>query len=288
MTNPDVRTFFDEGTQSATHVVVDPFTHTCAVIDPVLGFEEGTGLILTDTADQCIAHIKTNGLTLEWILETHIHTDRLSALHYFKQELGGKTAISEKVTQLQQHYDEEFHADSSFKTDGSQFDHLFSAAERFMLGHIRCIALPTPGHTPESMTYFIGDTAFVGDTLYMPDIGTARTDLPGSDIRVLYDSIQDIFEFPPETRLYMCHDQLTPQRDKFHWQSTIEEQRTKNIHVHDGISLDEFTRLRQIADSELDAPASGSPIIHVNIRAGNLPEPEENGNRYLKMPVAVT
>lgn len=282
---PLVKAFFDEATFTVSYVVVDPATRACAIIDSVLDFDPASGRTHKDSADAVIAYVQGEDLKVEWILETHVHADHLSAAPYLKQKLGGKLGIGFNITVVQNTFGKVFNAGTDFARDGSQFDHLFTDNETFSVGRIKARALHTPGHTPACMAYVIGDAAFVGDTLFMPDYGTARCDFPGGDARQLYRSIQKLFALPPETRLFMCHDYKAPGREEYRWETTVAEERARNIHVRDGISEDEFVTMRTKRDATLDMPRLILPSVQVNMRAGHMPPPEANGVRYLKLPV---
>jgi glyoxylase-like metal-dependent hydrolase (beta-lactamase superfamily II) len=282
---PQVRAFFDEATFTVSYVVADPKTRRCAVIDSVLDFEAASGRTRKDSADAIIAFIRDRNLTLEWILETHVHADHLSAAPYIQQQLGGRLGIGFNITVVQNTFGKLFNAGTEFARDGSQFDHLFADNEAFRIGNIEAKALHTPGHTPACMTYLVGDAAFVGDTLFMPDYGTARCDFPGGDARQLYRSIRRIFALPPETRLFLCHDYKAPGRNEYRWETTVAAERQANIHVHDGVTEEEFVAMRTKRDATLDMPRLILPSVQVNMRAGHLPPPDENGTRYLKLPI---
>jgi glyoxylase-like metal-dependent hydrolase (beta-lactamase superfamily II) len=282
---PLVKAFFDEATFTVSYVVVDPSSKVCAVVDSVLDFDPASGRTHRESADAVIAYVQGEGLKVEWILETHVHADHLSAAPYLKQKLGGKLGIGFNITVVQNTFGKVFNAGTDFARDGSQFDHLFTDGESFSIGNIKARAIHTPGHTPACMTYVIGDAAFVGDTLFMPDYGTARCDFPGGDARQLFRSIQKLFALPPETRLFMCHDYKAPGRDEYRWETTVAEERARNIHVRDGIGEDEFVAMRTKRDATLDMPRLILPSVQVNMRAGHMPPAEANGVRYLKLPV---
>ena len=282
---PDVAAFFDEDTFTVSYVVADPATRRCAVVDSVLDFDPASGRTRKTSADEIIRHIRNSGLELEWILETHVHADHLSAAPYIQQQLGGRLGIGFNITVVQETFGRVFNAGTDFARDGRLFDHLFRDNEAFRIGSIDARALHTPGHTPACMTYVIGDAAFIGDTLFMPDYGTARCDFPGGDARELYRSIQRIFALPPETRLFLCHDYKAPGRDEYRWETTVAEQRARNIHVHDGVSEEAFVAMRTGRDATLPMPRLILPSVQVNMRAGRLPPAEDNGIRYLKLPV---
>ncbi|MFV0885719.1 MBL fold metallo-hydrolase [Metapseudomonas otitidis] len=283
--NAHVEPFFDPATFTYSYVVSDPASRRCAVVDSVLDYDPAAGRTRTASADRLIAYVREQGLTLEWILETHVHADHLSAAPYIRRQLGGRLAIGEHITVVQRTFGTLFNAESGFATDGSQFDHLLKDGDRFSVGGIQAQALHTPGHTPACMTYLIGDAAFVGDTLFMPDYGTARCDFPGGDARTLYRSIRRLFALPDATRLFMCHDYKAPGREHFLYQTSVGEERAHNVHVHEGISEDEFVAMRQARDATLGMPALILPSVQVNMRAGQLPPAEANGTRYLKIPL---
>ncbi|OLF73033.1 MBL fold metallo-hydrolase [Maricaulis sp. W15] len=282
---PTVKAFFDEDTFTVSYVVSDPMTKQAAIIDSVLDFDPASGRTSTQSADRLLEHIRREGLTVNWVLETHVHADHLSAAPYLARETGGRIGIGSHVTHVQAVFGDLFDAEPDFARDGSQFGHLFKDGERFKIGSIEAEAIYTPGHTPACMVYHVGDVAFVGDTLFMPDFGTARCDFPGGDARSLYTSIQKIFALPDETRLYMCHDYKAPGRDHYAWETTVAEQKAGNIHVHAGITEDEFVAMRTARDKELSMPRLILPSVQVNMRAGNLPPPADNGTRYLKLPL---
>ncbi|WP_425500947.1 MBL fold metallo-hydrolase [Skermanella pratensis] len=285
MMKPEVIPFFDEATNTVSYVVVDPATKAAALIDSVLDFDPKSGRTSTASADRLVAAVHERGLTVEWILETHIHADHLSAAPYLKEKLGGRIGIGEHIREVQKVFRTLFNMEPAFVTDGRQFDHLFADGERFDVGGLECRAIHTPGHTPADMTYVVGDAAFVGDTLFQPDYGTARCDFPGGDAHALYRSIRRILDLPPETRLFTGHDYKPPGRDHFAWESTVSLQRARNVHVHDGVGEEEFVALREARDRTLDMPKLIIPSIQVNVRAGRLPPPEGNGKRYLKIPI---
>ncbi len=284
MNSPDVKAFFDEATFTVSYVVSDPTTHRAAILDPVLNFDPVSGRCSTESADQMIAYLKEASLDVDWILETHVHADHLSSAPYLKGQLGGKTAIGASVTAVQDEFKTIFNM-MDLASDGSQFDQLFDDGESFKLGCIDAQVIATPGHTPACVTYVIGDSAYVGDTLFMPDFGTARTDFPGGSAEQLYHSIQKIFALQGDTRLFMCHDYKAPGRDEFAWETSVKEQRDNNIHINKSISEAAFVALREGRDAQLGMPKLILPSIQVNIRAGRLPDPEDNGIRYLKTPI---
>lgn len=281
----EVRCFFDEPTFTASYCVHDPASGKAAIIDSVCDFDQPSGRTSFQSADAIVAYAKENQLSVEWLLETHAHADHLSAAPYLQEKLGGKIAIGAKIKEVQVAFSTVFNEGRSFPCDGSQFDHLFEDGDRFMLGQVPAMSLHVPGHTPACMAYVIGDAVFVGDTLFMPDYGSARADFPGGDARKLYRSIRRLMQLPDETRVFVCHDYQTPQRSEFNWETTMGDQRTGNIHVHEGIAEDGFVAMRTRRDATLGMPKLILPSIQVNIRAGHLPEPENNGTRYLKLPL---
>jgi glyoxylase-like metal-dependent hydrolase (beta-lactamase superfamily II) len=280
-----IESFFHETTYTITHVVWDPDAETCAIIDPALDFDAKSGRTGTAAADGVISFVRAKGLQTAWILETHVHADHLTAAPYLKAALGGQVGIGNRISDVQQTFKGVFNAESGFRTDGSQFDHLFSDGETFPIGGLEARVMHTPGHTPACITYVIGDAAFVGDTLFMPDYGTARCDFPGGDAATLYASVRRILELPPETRLFMCHDYKAPGRDEYAWETTVAAQRAENLHVHDGVDEAAYVKMRTERDAKLDMPALLLPSIQVNMRAGELPPPEDNGVSYLKLPL---
>ncbi|MFO7530106.1 MAG: MBL fold metallo-hydrolase [Marinobacter sp.] len=285
MSNPVVQHFFDEPTNTFSYVVRDPDSQACAIMDSVLDFDYAAGRTDVRSADEIIRYVRDNDLTVEWILETHVHADHLSAAPYLHEKFGGKTGIGEKIVDVQEIFGKAFNAGTEFARDGSQFDRLFREGDTFRIGNLEGRVLHTPGHTPACLTYVIGDAAFVGDTLFMPDFGTARCDFPGGDARTLYRSIQKVLSLPPETRLFMCHDYGAPGREEFLFQTTVAEEREANIHVHEGVSEDDFVRMRTERDATLDMPRLILPSVQVNMRAGHMPPAEDNGQVYLKVPV---
>jgi glyoxylase-like metal-dependent hydrolase (beta-lactamase superfamily II) len=284
MPKPDVSAFHDEATFTITYVVSDPATSRAAVVDPVLDFDLASGRTSTQSADEVIAHITANNLSVDWILETHVHADHLSGAPYIREKLGGRAAIGADVTTVQETFKGVFNL-KDLATDGSQFDQLFADGETLMVGDIKGSVIATPGHTPACVTYVIGDAAFVGDTLFMPDFGSARTDFPGGSATQLYDSIQKILALPDETRLFMCHDYKAPGRDTYAWETSVAEQRKANIHINDDVAKKEFVEMREGRDSQLGMPKLILPSLQVNLRAGHLPVPEDNDIRYLKIPL---
>lgn len=282
---PQVKSFFDPATFTVSYVVHDPETRVAAVIDSVLDFDAAAGRTSSRSADAIIDHVRQHDLTVEWLLETHAHADHLSAAPYIQQALGGKLAIGRAILEVQGIFGKLFNAGSAFARDGSQFDRLFDDGDRFSIGNLQVTVLHVPGHTPADLAYVIGDAAFVGDTLFMPDYGTARADFPGGDARTLYRSIRRLLSLPPETRLFLCHDYKAPGRDEFRWETTVAEQRAGNVHVHDGADEQSFVTMREARDAQLDMPKLILPSIQVNMRGGHLPEPDDNGIRYLKIPL---
>lgn len=280
-----IRSFFDEDTFTVTHVISDPATGKAAIIDSVLDFDPASGRTSYASADKVIAYVENAGLEVEWLLETHAHADHLSAAPYLQEKLGGKLAIGRHILTVQQVFGKIFNEGTRFARDGSQFDHLFDDGDRFRVGSIEAIALHVPGHTPADMTYVIGDAAFIGDTLFMPDYGTARADFPGGDARTLYRSIRRLLSLPDQTSLHLCHDYKAPGRDTYAWVTTVGEEREHNVHIRTGVSEDQFVAMREARDATLGMPRLILPSIQVNMRGGRLPEPEDNGTSYLKLPV---
>lgn len=284
MKQPNVHAFHDEATFTVTYVVSDPETGRAAIIDPVHDFDAASGRLSTSSADEVIEFVREKGLHVEWILETHVHADHLSGAPYLQAHLGGTLAIGKQVSVVQDTFSKVFNLDD-LQTDGSQFDRLFTDGDTFSVGNIEGHVIATPGHTPACIVYVVGDAAFVGDTLFMPDFGTARTDFPGGSAAQLYDSIQRILALPDDTRLFMCHDYKAPGRDAFAWETTVAEQRANNVHINDKVSKDAFIAMREKRDGELGMPKLILPSLQVNLRAGHLPSPEDNGRRYLKIPL---
>ncbi|MCX7898933.1 MAG: MBL fold metallo-hydrolase [Methylocystis sp.] len=282
-----VKTFFDEPTFTATHVAWDPKTKRAAIIDSVLNFDFDSGRTSTKGADAVIEFVKSEGLGVDWLLETHAHADHLSAAPYLQEKLGGKLAIGSEIVTVQNVFGKIFNFGEEFRRDGSQFDKLFKDGDTFTVGDIPAIALYVPGHTPADLAYVIGDAAFIGDTLFMPDYGTARADFPGGDAHKLYRSIRRLLSLPGETRVFLCHDYKAPQRAVYVWETTIADQKEKNVHVHDGVSEEEFVEMRTKRDATLDLPHLIIPSVQVNVRGGHLPPAESNGKRYLKVPLDV-
>ncbi len=282
--SPRVKAFFDEATFTISYVVAEPDGSHCAIIDPVLDYDPKSGRTGTASADALVAHVRDADLTVDWILETHPHADHLTAAPYLQDQLGGRIAIGEGVRRVQENFKQIFNLADEFRTDGSQFQHLFADDETFMIGAMPARVMYTPGHTPSCITYVIGDAAFVGDTMFMPDFGSARCDFPDGDARTLYRSVHRILSLPPETRLYMCHD-YGPGGRAYEWETTVAQQRAENIHLHDGISEDAFVEMRTARDETLSMPVLILPAIQVNIRAGHFPPAEDNGVAYLKIPL---
>lgn len=282
--NPQVHGIFDPATWTVTYVVYEKVGSGCAIIDSVLDYDPKSGRTHTTSADKVIAFVKEKNLKVEWILETHAHADHVTAAPYLKEKLGGVTAIGDHIQQVQKVFQGVFNLEASFKTDGSQFGHLLKADEEFKIGELTGKTLFVPGHTPACVAYQIGDAVFVGDTMFMPDVGTARCDFPGGDAKVLYQSVRKLLSLPNETRLFMCHD-YPPTDRAICFETTVAEQREKNIHVHDGVSEAEFVAMRSKRDATLEMPVLILPSVQVNIRAGEMPPAEANGVAYLKIPV---
>ncbi|PEQ14241.1 MBL fold metallo-hydrolase [Novosphingobium sp. PC22D] len=282
---PAIAAFFDEATNTVSYVVHDPATREAAIIDSVLDYDAAAGRTSHRSADRIIAHIESNDLKATWLIETHAHADHLSAAPYLQERLGGTLAIGAEIVRVQEVFGKLFNAGSRFARDGSQFDHLFEDGETFRIGGLEAIALHVPGHTPADMAFVVGDAAFVGDTMFMPDYGTARADFPGGDARQLFRSIRRLLSLPRETRLFLCHDYKAPGRDEYAWETTVGAQRDANVHVRDGIGEDDFVAMRTARDSGLSLPNLILPSVQVNMRGGRLPEPEGNGVRYLKIPL---
>lgn len=281
----DVTAFFDEATNTVTYLLADPTGTACAIIDSVLDFDYASGRTDTRSADAMIAHIRSARLDLQWILETHVHADHLSAAPYIQNQLGGKIGIGTHITDVQTTFGKVFNEGSEFQRDGSQFDRLFAEGDSFHIGQLPARVLHTPGHTPACLTYVIGDAAFVGDTLFMPDFGTARCDFPGGSAAVMYASVQRIMALPDETRVFVCHDYKAPGRENFAWESTVGDQKRRNVHIGAGRSMDDFVALRQARDASLAMPRLIIPSLQVNMRAGHMPPPEPDGKTYLKVPI---
>lgn len=278
------RAFFDRPTWTVSYVVSDNATGAAAVIDPVLDYDFKSGHTDTKAADQILAYLKDSDLKVQWILETHAHADHLSAARYLQQRVGGRIAIGENIRQVQATFKKLYNLERNFPPDGSQFDHLFQDNETFLIGAVEARAMLVPGHTPADMAYLIEDSVFVGDTLFMPDVGTARADFPGGDAATLYRSIRRLLELPPQTRMYVCHDYPPSGRDA-QWETTVAEQRAKNIHVRDGITQEGFVAMRKARDARLEVPTLILPSIQVNVRAGEMPPADDNGVAYLRIPI---
>jgi glyoxylase-like metal-dependent hydrolase (beta-lactamase superfamily II) len=282
---PEVKAFFDEATNTISYVVREPQGNTCAIVDSILDYDPAAGRTDTTSADAIIAWVKDQGLNVAWILESHVHADHLSAAPYLQEHLGGKIGIGSNITVVQNTFGKIFNEGTAFQRDGSQFDALFNEADTFHIGQLRADVLHTPGHTPACLTYVIGDAAFVGDTLFMPDFGTARCDFPGGSAEDLYNSIQKILALPDDTRIFVGHDYKAPGRDEFAWETTVGEQKAMNIHIGAGKPLEDFVSMRTTRDAQLGMPRLILPSLQTNMRAGNLPEPEDNGARYFKVPI---
>ena len=286
MDTPAVHAWFDDATNTISYVVWDPATRHAAIIDPVLDYDHRSGRASHRSADAVLGFISDHDLTVQWILETHAHADHLSAAPYLKEKTGAPIGIGEHITDVQRTFAPVFGLDD-VSGDGREFDRLFRDGNTFALGGLAIEVIHTPGHTPACVSYRIGDAVFVGDTLFMPDYGTARADFPGGDARTLYRSIQKLLALPPHTTLYMCHDYKAPGRDHFAWEATVADEKTRNVHVGGGVDEDSFVAMRETRDATLSAPTLLLPSLQVNIRAGRLPEPESNGRRYLKIPLKI-
>ena len=282
--NANVQPFFDAATWTITYVVYDQPGSACAIIDPVLDYDPKSGRTRTDSADKLVAFVREQRLRVRWILETHAHADHLTAAPYLRSELGGQIAIGSNITQVQAIFKKVFNLEPGFRLDGSQFDQLLDDGETLAIGSLQIEALAVPGHTPSCMAYKVGDAVFVGDTLFMPDVGTARCDFPGGDAATLYRSVRKLLALPPATRLFMCHD-YPPDGRAAKWASTVADQRARNIHIHDGVTEGQFIAMRKARDATLEMPNLILPSIQVNIRAGQLPPAEANGKSYLKIPL---
>lgn len=282
---PIVTHFFDEPTNTYSYIVQDPSSKRCAIIDSVLDFDYAAGRTKTESAEAILTFVREKQLTVEWILETHVHADHLSAAPYLQQKTGTKLGIGEHIKTVQETFGKAFNAGTEFARDGSQFDRLFADGDTFSIGNLEAHVLHTPGHTPACLTYVIGDAAFVGDTLFMPDYGTARCDFPGGDARTLYHSIQKIFSLPDETRIFLCHDYKAPNREHYAFETTVGEEKRNNVHVGGNTTEDEFVKMRTERDKTLDMPRLILPSVQVNMRAGNMPPAEDNGQTYLKIPL---
>lgn len=283
--SPKIQAYFDEPTNTVSYLVADPSTRAAAIVDPVLDYDHGSGALSTRSAQRILADVKEAGLTLQWVLETHAHADHLSAAPFFQRKTGARVVIGEHIAEVQRIFSKTFNL-NDISCTGEEFDKLVRDGETFMLGNMKVSVMHTPGHTPACVTYRIGDAVFVGDTLFMPDYGTARADFPGGDARRLYRSIRRLLALPPATRLFLCHDYKAPGRDRYAWETTVAEQLAHNVHVHEGVSEDEFASMREARDATLSAPQLLLPSIQVNIRAGRLPAPEDNGVAYLKIPLS--
>jgi len=283
--SPDITAFFDDATNTISYVVREPQGRSVAIVDSVLDFDYASGRTDTASADEIITFVQDNGLEVAWILETHVHADHLSAAPYLQDKLGGKIGIGRNITVVQDTFGKVFNEGTEFQRDGSQFDQLFQEGDSFHIGQMRGDVLHTPGHTPACMTYVIGDAAFVGDTLFMPDFGTARCDFPGGSARDLFNSIQKILSLPDETRIFVGHDYKAPGRETYAWESTVGEQKAKNVHVGDGKSEQDFVAMREERDATLGMPKLIVPSLQVNMRAGNMPDADDKGNVFLKVPV---
>lgn len=282
---PQVRAFFDELTFTASYVVSDAATKRAVIIDSVWNFDHASGRTSFESANAIVDHVTTEGLTVDWILETHAHADHLSAAPYLQEKLGGKLAIGREIVTVQGVFGKIFNEGTEFARDGSQFDRLLGDGDTLQVGSIPLIALFVPGHTPADMAYVIGDALFTGDTMFMPDYGSARADFPGGDARRLFQSVRRLMALPDETRVFLCHDYKAPNRDEFVWETTMLAERAGNVHLHDGVSEDEFVAMRTQRDATLSMPKLILPSLQVNIRGGRLPEPDDNGVAYLKLPV---
>ncbi len=285
MNKPQVTAFFDNDTNTISYIVEDPQTGKCAVFDSLLDYDSASGRTSTESAQALIDCIEERSLTVEWIIDTHVHADHVTAAHYLKKKLGGRTAIGEMITEVQKTFGKIFNEGQAFHTDGSQFDHLFTDNETYQLGEISCRAIHTPGHTSACMVHQVGDALFVGDTLFMPDFGTARCDFPGGDSVQLYQSIQRIFELPDDLRMFLCHDYKAPGRDVFAWETTVGEQRNNNVQARQSVTEKEFVAMRNERDNKLGTPKLMVPSVQINMRAGEFPDPENNGQRYIKVPL---
>ncbi|MCL9998625.1 MAG: MBL fold metallo-hydrolase [Erythrobacter sp.] len=282
---PEIASFFDPATYTVTYVASDPATGEAAIVDSVLDFDPNSGRTATASADKVIDYVSSHNMKVKWLLETHAHADHFSAAPYLQEQLGGKIAIGAEITRVQNVFGKLFNAGTDFERDGSQFDALFKDGDTFTIGNLPVTVMHVPGHTPADIAYVVGEAVFVGDTMFMPDYGTARADFPGGDARQLFRSLRRILSLPPETRLFMCHDYLPKGRTTYVWETTVAAEREGNIHAHDGITEDEFVAMREARDATLDMPRLILPSVQVNMRAGHLPPPDENGVTYLKIPV---
>lgn len=281
----DIQHFFDENTNTFSYVVSDPVTRQCAIIDSVLDYDPASATTSTIHADEIIAYIQKNELTVEWILETHVHADHLTASQYLKEQLGGKIAMSHKISIVQETFSAIYNLDIKYFNSHQSFDYLFADHETFTIGELQAYNIPTPGHTPACLSYVIGDAVFVGDTLFMPDYGTARCDFPKGSAGQLYDSVQSLYELPEETRVFLCHDYLPESRERYEHETLLKTQKEQNIHIHTGVSKAEFIEMRTQRDATLTMPKLILPSIQINMDAGKFPQPEANGIRYLKLPL---
>lgn len=284
---PQVKGFFDEPTFTISYVVSDAATKKAAIIDSVWDFDQASGRTSFESADAIVDYVREQGLTIEWILETHAHADHLSAAPYLQEKLGGKMAIGREILTVQGVFGKIFNEGTEFARDGSQFDQLLEDGDQLMIGDIPLIVMHVPGHTPADLAYVVGDALFTGDTMFMPDYGSARADFPGGDARKLYRSVRRLMKLPDDTRVFLCHDYKAPNRDEYVWETTMLAERTGNVHLHDGVSEDEFVEMRTQRDATLAMPKLILPSLQVNIRGGRLPPPEDNGVRYLKLPLDV-
>jgi glyoxylase-like metal-dependent hydrolase (beta-lactamase superfamily II) len=282
---PEIASFFDPATYTVTYVAHDPATHEAAIIDSVLDFDPNSGRTTTTSADAVIDYVTSHNLKVTWLLETHAHADHFSAAPYLQEKLGGKIAIGADITTVQSVFGKLFNAGSEFAHDGSQFDVLFKDGDTFAIGNLPVTVMHVPGHTPACIAYVVGEAVFVGDTMFMPDYGTARADFPGGNARTLFRSLRRILSLPAETRLFMCHDYLPKGRTEYVWETTVAAEREGNVHAHDGVTEDEFVAMREARDATLDMPRLILPSVQVNMRAGHLPPPDDNGVVYLKLPV---
>lgn len=283
--HPSVKAFFDDATNTVSYIVRDPAGSACAIIDSVLDYDAAAGRTDTSSADQIIAYVQAEDLRTEWILESHVHADHLSAAPYLQEKLGGKIGIGRQITVVQNTFGKVFNEGTAFQRDGSQFDALFEEGDSIHIGQLRVDVLHTPGHTPACLTYVIGNAAFVGDTLFMPDFGTARCDFPGGSAEDLYASIQKILALPDETRIFVGHDYKAPGRDEFAWETTVGEQKALNVHVGAGRPMEDFVAMRTERDAKLGMPRLILPSLQTNMRAGHFPEPDETGKRFFKVPI---
>ena len=281
----DIQHFFDENTNTFSYVVSDPVTLQCAIIDSVLDYDPASATTTTTHVDEIIAYINKNELTVEWILETHVHADHLTASQYLKEQLGGKIAMSHKISIVQETFSAIYNLDIKYFNSHQSFDYLFADHETFTIGELQAYNIPTPGHTPACLSYVIGDAVFVGDTLFMPDYGTARCDFPKGSAGQLYDSVQSLYELPEETRVFLCHDYLPESRERYEHETLLKTQKEQNIHIHTGVSKAEFIEMRTQRDATLTMPKLILPSIQINMDAGKFPQPEANGIRYLKLPL---